>query len=221
MTDRKPRFGVRFALLLTVWMSTAAMTSCQIAASSQQSSSSAASKPVPKIQIKNNPSARQRHELTFKFQALPGTISKLEASADFEVQNIDCVPVDYEKAIGGVRLAPRHKLPLTYRQIDENTYTATLIPDALLNEDYYGLGVCEWGLSSATVHFYSPTTHFIGGLTAEQLQAGAQVVEHYLTQDFSKKPDHMEAVFGEKEGTYVSSAGPQFTMSISIREETL
>jgi hypothetical protein len=103
---------------------------------------------------------------------------------------------------------------------DDGGYITRIHADALLDEDYFGLGVCHWGLASASVHFRSPATRFVGGIGADALTAGNAVTQHYLASDFAKKPDAMDVVFGEDSASfYQASAGPQFTLTISARKE--
>ena len=109
---------------------------------------------------------------------------------------------------------------MTLQKIDDNTYATTVSEDAFLDEDYYGLGVCHWALGTASVHFHSPATQFVGGISADQLTAEAEVTEHYLVRDFAQKPAVGDVVFGEDAPNfYLPSLGPQFKLSISARRE--
>lgn len=173
------------------------------------------------IAIKPNPAPQQPYTLTLAFSDLPGKPSEVKGTLDFEVSNLDCVPMDYKRAVGGVKLAPQHSVPVEFRLNDQGSYIARVNADALLDEDYYGLGVCHWALASATVHFRSPSTRFVGGAGADAVMSGDSVTQHYLVNDFNKKPDVMDIVFGEDSPTfYQASAGPQFTMTMSARKET-
>lgn len=176
--------------------------------------------PVAAPVVKLNPHARDGHVLSFHFDDLPQALTQVTATADFQVANVECVPVDYGKAIGGVRLAPRHSLPLSLNRGDDGRYVAIVHVDALLDEDYYGLGVCRWELTTATVHFHSPSTHFVGGLKAERLIAGGETVQYYLTRDLAHKPRSMDYVYGETAADfYQPSAGPQFTLVLNAHKE--
>jgi hypothetical protein len=206
--------------LFTALMMLATMTSCQSDTSAGNATSGAPSK-LPQITIKTNPAASQPYRLALKFAGLPAAVNDLKGSLDFEVSNRDCVPLDYERAVGGVLLTPQHSLPVEFSRSDDGGYTAMVYADALLNEDYYGLGVCEWSLISASVRFRSPATPFVGGMGGDALIAGTTVTQHYLVSDFEKKPDAMDVVFGEDSATfYQASAGPQFTLTISARKES-
>jgi hypothetical protein len=195
------------------------MTSCQSPTMSDNATS-AAQHAVPKIDVKPNPAARERYALLLRFADLPGDLEEMRGTLDFEVSNLDCVPIDYERAFGGVKLTPRHNVAVDLRKGDNGQYIGTVHADALLDEDYYGLGVCHWALNSFTVHFRSRTTHFVGGIDGKALTAQTTSTEHYLASDFEKKPDAMDVVFGEDSASfYLASAGPQFTLTISTHKE--
>ena len=198
------------------------MTSCQSASAPEPHSSvaAAAPTPVPDIHPKQNPAPREAYALQIEFAGLPASVTELTGTADFEVANRDAVPLDHSKALGGVRLPPQHSVPLVFRRIDDTRFAASFQKDALLDEDYFGLGVCEWSLTSVSVHFRSPVTHFVGGFSGDRLHDGVTVVQHYLVRDFSEKPASMDQVFGEESADfYRPAAGPQFTLTISARRE--
>lgn len=205
---------------LTALMMLATMNSCQSATSPGTAANSAAGK-IAEITVKTNSAAHQRYQLTLKFAGLPVAVNELKGSLDFEVSNRDSVPLDYGRAVGGVLLTPQHSVPVEFTRSDDGTYTAMVNADALLNEDYYGLGVCEWSLVGATVRFRSPATPFVGGMGGDALMAGKTATQHYLMRDFEQKPEVMDVVFGEDSaGFYQASAGPQFTLTISARKES-
>jgi hypothetical protein len=196
------------------------MTSCQSASAPDHRPQAVVAAPVPDVHPKQNPAPKHSYALALRFAGLPAAVTRLSVTANYEVDNLDCVPVDYTKAMGGVRLPPEQRIELTLQRIDDHTYATTVHEDAFLDEDYYGLGVCHWALGTASVHFHSPSTQFVGGISADQLTAEAEVTEHYLVRDFTQKPAVGDVVFGEDSANfYLASLGPQFKLTISARRE--
>lgn len=176
-------------------------------------------KPVPPPNVQTNPAARNAYVLTLRFADAPGPIAEITAFTHYQVENHNCIPTDYTRAPGGIRLLPDHYMPLKLQRVDDITYTATLFEDALLHENYYGLGVCRWVLNTAAVvNFQSAATRFIGALGAAELHAEQARVQHYLARDFTQKPPIGDAVFGETAGHYLAAMGPQFTLTITARK---
>lgn len=197
-----------------------AVTSLQSAASSEPAQDiMSVAVPLTDVQVSRQPAPRRGHVLTLRFAGSPAAPEDLGGSADYEVANVDCVAIDYGRAIGGVRLPPRHSVPLAWVRGDDGAYTATLHEDALLDADYYGLGVCRWALRTATVRFRSPVTHFIGGIQADAILSGKPLTQHFLVRDLEHKPGSMDVVYGEPPDFYLTNAGEQFTLTLSAHKE--
>jgi hypothetical protein len=166
---------------------------------------------LPHIDVKLNPAPKQSYALIFDFSGLPGNIENVMATADYAVENVECVPA---QPVSGARLRPEHSLDLELQRIDANRYAATLHADALTDENYFGLGVCRWVLHWATLRFDSPNNRFIGAISAEQIESNQQQVLHYLTSDYQNPADPPSVVFGEETDLYTVEAGPRFTLTI-------
>lgn len=158
------------------------------------------------------------HAITLRFADLPGPIAALSGTADFEVANSECVAIDYELAPGGVRIVPRHRQTLTWTRGEDGSYRAVVYEDAFVDENYFKIGLCRWRLQFITVRFRSPATEFVGVASLDDVRTGSNVVQHYLAHDWTAKPAAMDRVFGEKAGHYLSTAGPQFTLTIAARK---
>ena len=156
------------------------------------------------------------HAITLRFSGLPGPVAALTGTADFEVANIACVAIDYERAPGGVRLVPRHRQSLEWTANGDGSYGAVVFEDAFVEENYFKLGLCRWQLQFVTVRFRSPATEFVAVAALEQVRAGGDIVQHYLVRDWSEKPAPMARVSGERAGHYLPAMGAQFTLIISM-----
>ena len=167
--------------------------------------------------VRLNAAAQERYQLTARFADAPGPIGALTGVAHYRVTNSDCAPLDASRAVGGVRLAPLHDLPITWRANGEGAYLAQLTADALLDEDYFGLGVCHWTFDGVDVHFASPATAFVGVLRRADIAGGAPKTEHYLVRDYATRPPVGDAVFGEAQDFHAPAMGPHFTLTLSAR----
>jgi hypothetical protein len=169
----------------------------------------------PEIDIQKNHSPKTTYDLVLTFDALPGELSDVSATADYVVDNVECVP---PLEVSGARLRPEHSLPLTLHRIDNNRFATSFDIDALVDQDYFGLGVCRWVLNWATVRFASPTTRFVGAIATDQMQADKPLKLYYLASDFNNAPDPDVAVFGEEIDIFAAEAGPRFTLTLTASE---
>jgi hypothetical protein len=170
---------------------------------------------MPSIEIRQSPKPVREYALVIAFAGLPGPVSGVQASADFAVDNVECVP---PMEMSGARLRPEHSIELPLQSIDANRYATALYADALTDEDYFGLGVCRWSLNWATVRFRSAQTEFVGAIPIEDIQAGRPVTLHYLVSDYERAPQPVSVVFGEETDLYTTEAGPRFTLTLTATE---
>lgn len=97
-----------------------------------------------------NPHPVQRYEVIATADA-PGSWDSVSATVFFEVTNLACTPED---KFLGVHTKPRD-VPLDFEmtRTDERTWKGHFYRDSMLDEDYYGLGVCHWDAIGVTPVF--------------------------------------------------------------------
>jgi len=169
----------------------------------------------PNIQLNDNP--QSSYLLDFKLVKHPGPFNDLEATAHYRVENSECVK---PLALSGAVLPPEHHIVLKLNKSGDDRYTATFHQDALLDADYFNLGICRWHLQNVTVKFKSAATQFLASISnsREELQSNTPKKEHYLNVDYFKKPGVGDMVFGEKSGFYLPKMGSQFQAILSAKK---
>ncbi|WP_458069444.1 hypothetical protein [Rhodanobacter sp. BL-MT-08] len=101
--------------------------------------------------IKQNPNAKQRYEITVTIHDAPRGFDAAKGTMIYEVQNNStCVRPD---PISGHQSNLAQFIPFELRKVDEHTYKGTVVTDYFLDADYYGMGVCHWIMSSALATF--------------------------------------------------------------------
>jgi len=208
------RFGLTLSghtvLVVTViLLASGVVPICRSSASAQHANETRIMVPT------RNAAPRQGYAISLTFAGLPAPLTEISAYARYEVSNRDCVPIDYSRAIGGVKLPPEYHLDLVLQPHENSTFLTQVFTDALADADPYGLGPCKWGLQGVTVAFRSPTTHFLGGVTIDEIRAAIVVAKHYLILDFLEAPKVGERVFGEGPDYYLKALGPHFTLTLA------
>lgn len=126
-----------------------------------------------------NPTPRQGYELVLTLQDAPGPFKKMGWSALYQAKGCNYVVNDF----AGVRGEPKHTVKLPFAEQPDGSFTATVYLDAMLDEDYYGNGVCQWTLTSVgpwVMATGSPAeTLFDTDLSSEQLSAEQPVQLFY------------------------------------------
>jgi hypothetical protein len=111
----------------------------------------ACSSPMKTPDIKQNPNPKQHYEITMKVDGAPKGFDSAIGSMQYVVKNSDaCVAPD---PVSGHHSNLAQFLPFEIKKVDEHTYKGTVVTDYFLDADYYGLGVCQWVMSSAMAVF--------------------------------------------------------------------
>lgn len=157
-----------------------------------------------------NPHPVQRYEVTATVDKASGPWDEVSSTTFFNVVSLDCT---HENKFLGVHIKPTD-VPIEFKmnRMDEKTWKGYFYRDAMLDEDYYGLGVCHWNATSVSVGFTAQGVSFSSGSLFEYfLKKGAQTeyfkksnygdtsLVRYGTQDYSSlDPDvakHPDAYF--------------------------
>lgn len=99
---------------------------------------------------KKNPHPVQRYEVIATADA-PGPWDRVTGTVFFDVLNLACTPKD---EFIGVHAKPRD-VPIDFEmtQTGKDTWVGHFYRDAILDADYYGLGICHWDAASVTPVF--------------------------------------------------------------------
>ncbi|HEY0660490.1 MAG TPA: hypothetical protein VGD21_04080 [Lysobacter sp.] len=142
--------------------------------------------PVSKPSARGNPGAEDRYLV--KFTTSDGVIPQ-SASARYQIINRTCIPIDHTTAVGGRRPLFQHGVEVPLHQGDNGTFTGAVYADAIVPEDYYGLGACEWELSGVDVRARTASGLDVaasvgrpsgGATTQTEKQICPELAKHYL-----------------------------------------
>lgn len=126
--------------------------------------------PLPNISLNRNP--MDRYEITIQIENKVTSPQGIGGKVSYMVDNAEkCLPVDYTRAIGGVRPVLYREQSLTYERVSNHVFKTYIYEDAILNEDYYGLGVCDWGAQSVSAHIVIGSSTQIAGVTNKNIKS--------------------------------------------------
>lgn len=95
--------------------------------------------PVPR----RNPHAVP-YEVTMTIEDAPGPFAVVKAAMQYEVLNERCLP--RLGGMAGTRVSAVEWVEIELAQIAPQTYRGRFYDDLMVDEDYFGLGVCHWSL---------------------------------------------------------------------------
>jgi len=104
----------------------------------------------PKVHA--NPKPKDIYNVTLTLDDRFGSPTTIGIISHLAVKNPTvCAPKNTWAAIGGLYPHPSEQVTTTAFRLDKNTYKFTLVLDPFVDEDYYGLGVCNWELEAASI----------------------------------------------------------------------
>lgn len=150
--------------------------------------------PVPPPQVKANPNPQHKYEVVMTVRNAPRAFEQVAGSAQFDIpaEQDACIPLDQTRALAGVRNRPSETVPLRFRKVSDTEYRAEFFADALLDEDYYGLGVCHWKLTAIGATLTAQPAVFSTETWNEAIFSGAQQVTFAPKSLFALSPDPIE-----------------------------
>lgn len=165
-----------------------------------------------------NPHPVKRYEVIATSQA-PGPWDKVKGVVFFDVENKGCVP---RGSFTGAQDVPSAAIHFEMKHEERGTWVGYFYRDALMDEDYFGLGVCRWDATSLAPVFAVDGEKFGAPTWVEDaLHKGAQVT-------YFKKAMYGDLSFARYGAPGYSPSRPEykkepdafFPITVSVKEVT-
>jgi hypothetical protein len=127
------------------------------------------------VKYRQNPNPSQAYRITMRLDDPPGPFGSMVALAQYDVTETQCLPPPRENH-GHKWPVPTEDVPIELTRVSDHEYTGIVYVDRMLDEDYYGRGVCHWQLIKARVHLKATgsakgETLFIPGISLVKIVA--------------------------------------------------
>lgn len=114
--------------------------------------------------------------------------------------------------------------PFRLSRVSATEYVGTVYADMLLDEDYYGRGVCHWALTGARVALRAradiAATRFVAGLPAKEVLAGGTQARYFWKGYYPRFEDGQHTDYGNNQLDAVSAdkLNEFFTVTLTSRK---
>lgn len=130
---------------------------------------------------KLNPAPKQAYELVLTVKDAPGPFAVVEGVAQYDASNYaDCGRIVPAPGTAG-RITSQE--PVTLHKVGENEYRGTFYLDRMLDEDYYGRGVCHWTLTGVGAMLRATTskadTRFLTFIDKKRMENDSPLTLYY------------------------------------------
>jgi hypothetical protein len=131
----------------------------------------------PDVKLNSHP--KMRYEITLTIEDAPGPFESVVGYANFETDT-NCVPeAPITAANYGSQYPVGHSMLVPFHVVGANTYQGTMYMDWLKDEDYYGLGVCRWRLTSFSIPMKAGEVTFSPAITGDEIASRKPKVEYF------------------------------------------
>ena len=149
--------------------------------------SSFGNKPVSDYKL--NPHPKQRYDITMTIANAPGSFASVKSWMQYDVINSQCLPPPDSNPQGTSNHMTR-PVPFELTRVSDTEYIGTVYTDFLLDEDYYGRGLCHWKLLNVGVDLKSTgaekETSFLPSISLKDLRARKAVTLHFWERGFPR-----------------------------------
>ncbi|RMH88101.1 hypothetical protein EBB59_12060 [Lysobacter pythonis] len=174
--------------------------------------------PMPDIRI--NPQPQEKYEITMRVVGAPRPFEKVIGTAQYDIPDHDdaCIPTDYTIApLSGIKNRPSKDMPVEWHKVSDTEYRTEVYLDALLDEDYYGLGTCRWYLTAVRAKLISEPAIFVTSIVNKLLLSGQEGVTFANKEFFNSPPPSFGFYSMLKPGKYQPGDG-QFQINFTARK---
>lgn len=171
-------------------MALAACTPMENPSHDEQSPHAAVSRkddsPMQARKFRLNPNPKQRYDITMSIKDAPGPFEYVRFAASYEAKGCSYVISEF----GGVIGNPDKSVELQFNRLDGNTYVGTLYLDAMMDEDYYGNGVCHWQLTGMGIGLMAAgaedETRFSSSLMLDSIKTQSSKTTYFRKEVYPK-----------------------------------
>ena len=86
--------------------------------------------------------------------------------------------------VAGVKMAPIKQVSLDLATMSDGTFKITVFADRMLDEDYFGRGICHWSMTATTFVVTKGKTSFVASLDLREILAGNRETRFYAAKTF-------------------------------------
>jgi hypothetical protein len=166
--------------------------------------------------IRLNHDPKHLYVLTIAIHDAPGSFDHAEAWASYEVQNPGCVPLT---PFEGATITPTKTIPLELSRRADSSYIATMVLDQLVDQDYFGQGMCHWAFTGAGATFTSGVVSFNTYLGADDVTGERRSERFYSNRSYAMKDTEHSDSGNLHRNDFKEEAKQTFSITLGAKEK--
>ena len=171
--------------------------------------------PMKQPDIKLNPTPHKRYDVILTIDGAPGPFDTVTGVVDFKITNDRCVPLT---PVIGATLAPEKRVPLALTRIDDHVYRGSFYADMLQDEDYYGMGICHWGVVGASVDLKVKKVDFNPAIFMSEILARKPVTRYFAKRSYLYADIERVDIGNASRADFLQDAHDTFAITLQAEE---
>lgn len=146
--------------------------------------------------IKENPNPKQAYHIEMRIQNAPGPFGVVEGAAQYDVQNYEeCGEINrVAGTVSRITVSPE----IIWTPKGDGVYEAVVHADRMLDENYFGRGVCRWAMTEIRASLRATgakgETRFSPSIVAADVFAGNAATSHFVGVRYPKAETYEDFV---------------------------
>ncbi|WP_232148813.1 hypothetical protein [Luteimonas fraxinea] len=148
---------------------------------------------------KLNPAPKNAYDIRVVLKDAPGPFAQIDAAAQYDVENAgECG--EPQPLSGAVPRISTNE-PVALKRVSDTEFVGRVFADQVLDEDYYGRGVCHWKFIETRVSLRESSdpmaTSFVAALEADAIEQGGSKPTFFWEGHYPKAEIDNYAEFGD------------------------
>ncbi|MEP7185128.1 MAG: hypothetical protein ABI767_04755 [Rhodanobacter sp.] len=127
---------------------------------------------------------KQAYEITINIVGAPGSFDSVTGFMGYEIANKECVPKD---PISGTRNGPGKSIPIILTHTGDTEYNGIVHLDLLEDDNYYGLGTCQWIMTSIAILPKKHGVEFSSGMFKDEIVSLSVIADYFSKSSYLDK----------------------------------
>lgn len=136
------------------------------------------------IEVKEHPNPKQAYRIVMTIENAPGLFAQVGASTRYDATNAEeCGELSKIPGAEGIASHVSTQPLAQLEKLSDTSYATTVYADKMVDEDYFGRGVCRWKFSYMSAMLRATgderETRFLPTIDAEEIVAGKTVTLYF------------------------------------------
>jgi len=157
--------------------------------------------------IKSNPHPKMRYEITMTIEGAPGPFDSIDSYVKYQVMNPSCVPM---RPGSGATPTLEKSVSIELTRVGDHAYKGTFYTDFLQDEDYYGMGVCQWAVVGTGAQLKVKSVVFSPDIPKSDLAAQRSEKTYFSKDSYSGATSQQDVEIGSQATPFIAQNPDKF-----------